>query len=198
MGEVYRCKLLSLEWSLTSTVSTRQVGWQTVINCIDERLWNHSREILKCTFLSFSFKLTYLLKQRIALDRSQTADRVLWGCFSVSILSFSLSVVSLALLFPWKLASRWRGWRGSGRQTRTSGPVWPCMVSDWSCGRTGKPVLLTDWTDPTPVRAFHVLPFKNIPKRTMNKASASNLWCVKILLPISYLWSIVVVTWLDK
>ena len=179
MGEVYRCKLLSLEWSLTSTVSTRQVGRQTVINCIDERLWNHSRGILKCTLLSFSFKLTYLLKHCIALDRSQTADHVLWGVFfSVSILSFSLSIVSLTLLFPWKLASRWRGWRGSGRQTRTSGPVWPCMVSDWSCGRTGKPVLLTDRTDPTPVRAFHVLPFRHIPKRTMTKASASNHWRV--------------------
>lgn len=131
MGEVYRRKLY---WArmicLISTVSTSQVGWQAVINHVDERLWNQSRQILILIFLSFCSKeMTYLSIKTTYSSQQETDCRPhiqyfgLFLCFSLVFLSLSLS-----LLFPWKLASRWRGWRGSGRQTRTSGPVWPCMV----------------------------------------------------------------------
>lgn len=73
-------------------------------------------------------KTTYGSKQK-------SHCRLHFGGFSLflSCLPLSLSSLSLSLLFPWKLTSRWRGWRGSGGQTRTSGPVWPCM----EYGQTG-------------------------------------------------------------
>lgn len=113
---------------LKSIVSPSQVGWQAVIICIDERLWKQSRGILMRICLQIHLKiLTYLLKQHKALNgiRLQTTFFGVFLCFSVYTLSFFLS---FSLLFPWKLASRWRGWRESGRQTRTSGPVWSCVV----------------------------------------------------------------------
>lgn len=53
------------------------------------------------------------------------------------------------------------------RKWKTEQDKWTSLMmhgacSDQSCGRTGKPPLWTDWTDPSPVRAFHVLPFKHI------------------------------------